>query len=100
MLDAPPLTIRTEDPGESKRWGATVRYPSQMLSLALATVLASMPGGSCTIIASANGTATMSVHAPPHSPPTTPNPYIEPCLTDVQLPVSPLMHRGHSPHAI
>src|SRR5439155_1045061 len=78
MLGAPPATTSTLAPGRASSGGTTVRHASGRSSLQLATASGSMSCGSGTSMASACGTRTVSLSAPPQSLPTTaPNPYIK-----------------------
>src|SRR5437764_2095546 len=101
VLAAAPPTIRTSAPGSSASGPATVRWASEMLSLALAIAAGDTPSGAGRSMASAKGTRTRSASAPPHSPPAGPIPYIEPRgRTSRQLPVQPRRHASQAPQEI
>ena len=101
MLCAPPATISTSAPGVRSRWGATVRQPSTTLSQTLAACSGSTPAGSGTSIASANGTRSRSLSAPPQSAADDgAEPVHRPLGHRGQLPVRPARQRAHSPQLI
>jgi hypothetical protein len=70
------------------------------LSATLALAAGSTPSGSGTSIASANGTASSSLNAPPQCPPPTPKPYIEIGGTAAQFAVWPRLHGPQTPQLI